>query len=154
MPRMGVSTESLKGMPTMPQDIYTVRLDGFEPRFSKDRGSVNLNPKLVVINHPTLNDRRVFDNLNSKAGWIQLDFCHAFGLPMLVEGDTSFIPGEFQGPDNDPERWSYVGPLTGRLAKAEVAEVDNQRGGTRNAVKRYICAVAGCSTKHSDNLVG
>jgi len=150
---MGASVESLQGPSAFPGGIYELRLDGFEPKFSKDKGSVNYNPKFIVVNHPTLNDRRVFDNLNSKAGWVQLDLCHALGFEMEVIGDTAFLPGEFQGPDNNPTDWHYIGPLVGRTLKVEIAEVD-YKGKTNNKIKRFLCVVPGCKAKHSENLIG
>lgn len=153
MPKMTVSKESLKGSPPCPPGIYEFRCDGFSPKKSKNGQSVNLNPKMVVINHPTLNDRRLFENLNSNAGWIQLDFVHSLGIPMADYGAEAGIPGDFIGPDDDPEKWTYAGPVSGRVGKLEYAETDNGRGGTKMAIKRFFCTVPGCTEKHSENLL-
>lgn len=152
MPKVTVPKDSLEGIQPLPPGIYVVRHDGFKPTLSKNKDSVNLNPQLIIVNHPTLNDRRVFDNLNSKAGWIHQDHVHAFGLTMEMSGDEASIPGDFIGPDDDPSKWNYQGPLRGRTGQVEVAMTDNQKGGQRSAIKRYVCAVPNCKEKHSESL--
>ena len=149
MPKITPPPESLEGRKPNAAGVYMVRLDGFKPRKSKSGDSVNLYPTLKIINHPTANDNNVFENLNSSAGWVLKDFVHAFGLPM----DNGSLPGDFQGPDDDPTKWTYVGPLKGRTAKLEVAMKDNTKGGMIDAVKRYFCAVPGCQEKHSESLI-
>lgn len=150
MPKITPPKESLEGKPPLPPDVYSVRLDGFKPKKSKAGDTVNANPVMKVINHPTLNDRNVFDNLNSAAGWVMKDFCHAFGLQM----DNGSLPGEFPGTGDDPASWGeYVGPLKGRTAKIQIVRADNGRGGTKDAIKRYFCAIPNCQERHSESLV-
>ena len=152
MPKLSASKEEIKGLPAMTEGMVTVRLDGFKPKFSKDKGSVNLNPELKVINHPEYNDRKIFENLNTKGKWVWKDFCHAFGVPLVeVNGDFEF-PGDFNGADDNPESWEYVGPLTGQTAQIYIVQQDDTKGGIKNAVKQYICRVQGCTEKHSQNL--
>jgi hypothetical protein len=154
MPKLTASKEEIKGMPPMVEGMVTVRLDGFDPKLSKDKGSVNLNPKMKVINHAEYNDRNVFENLNTKGKWVWKDFCHAFGVPLVdtPNGDAEF-PGDFDGPEDDPTKWQYRGPLLGQQAQVYLVQADNTKGGIANKVKYYVCKVSGCVEKHTDNLV-
>ena len=159
MPKIRGSKEALEGKPPLPAGIFTFRLDGFKPKTSSKGTSVNLNPTLKVINHATLNDSRVFENLNSQATWVHQDFCHALGVEL--EGpDKTDLPGEFMGPQDKPEDWKYVGPLAGKTGQVELVTVPkkdksgNVVAGTQTAVKRYICAIPGCTVKHSESLQG
>jgi len=154
VPKLSASKEEIKGLPPIAEGLYAVRLDGFKPKLSKNRDSVNLNPQLKVINSPEFNDRIVFENLNTKAKWIWKDFCHAFGVPLKEEpnGDVEF-PGDFNGPDDNPEAWAYSGPLTGQEGQVYLVQQDDTKGGTKNAIKFYVCKLgASCSEKHSSNL--
>lgn len=161
MPKVGVSKETLEGIKPVPAGVYTLILDGWEPKLSKDKQSVNLNPILKVINNPQHNGHRVWCNLNLKAGWILQDFSHCFGLPMEQNGDDIFLPGgasAWSGPDNDPTKWKYNGPLNKRVGKVELIEVHNPGQKPRNDIKQFICAIDGCATKypdvsHSTNLI-
>lgn len=153
MPKLTASKEEIKGLPPMAEGLITVRLDGFEPKLSSKKDSVNLNPLMKVINHAEYNDRRVFENLNTKGKWVWKDFCHAFGVPLQeVSGDFEF-PGEFDGPEDDPSKWQYRGPLLGQQATLYVVQADDTKGGIKNAVKYYVCKIQGCVEKHSSNLV-
>lgn len=154
MPKIKASSEEIKGLPLMVEGLLTVRLDGFKPAFASKKDSVNLNPQLVVINHAEYNDRRVFENLNTKGKWVWKDFVHAFGVPMPeVNGDFEF-PGEFDGPEDQPDKWQYRGPLLGQQAQLYIIQGDNGKGGVNNKVKYYVCKIAGCTEKHSSNLAG
>ena len=156
MPKIKVSKEGMEGKPPVGSGIFVFRLDGFKPKFSKKGDSVNLNPTLKVINHPEHNGRPLFENLNTGAGWVQKDLCHALGIPMLADpSDGSYtFPGEFTGPDNDPTQWRYVGPLLGKTGRVDVIEVPKFKGsGTQSSIKSYICAIPGCQEKHTDNLL-
>lgn len=153
MPKLTASKEEVKGLPAMPEGMYTVRLDGFKPKWSKDKGSVNLNPQLKVINHADFNDRIVFENLNTKGKWVWKDFCHGFGVPLTegTNGDVEF-PGDFDGDENNPEVWQYRGPLVGQQAQIYLIQADNTKGSDVNKIKYYVCKVGGCVEKHSANL--
>lgn len=159
MPQINVSKDQLKARPPVPAGIYDVRLDKFDPALSAKKDSVNLKPQMTVINHPTLNGRDVYEWLNSGAGFTHIDFCHAFGEKMRGEDDAASseagIPGEFIGPDDDPSKWSYVGPLLGKVGKIEIVLVPSFKDATKtvSAIKRYFCAVPGCQHKHSESLV-
>lgn len=151
MPKLTASSEDIKGLPQMKEGMLTVRLDGFKPAFSKDRGSVNLNPTMKVINHSEYNDRQVFENLNTKAKFIWKDFCHGFGVPLLAVGDDFEFPGEFDGPEDQPDKWEYRGPLLGQQAQLYIVQTDYQ-GKPQTKVKYYVCNLPGCVEKHSSNL--
>lgn len=153
MPRLKASADEIKGQPLMSEGLVTVRLDGFKPQFSKDRGSINLNPQLKVINHAEYNDRSVFENLNTKAKWIWKDFCHSFGVQMVEANGEFEFPGDFDGQEDDPTKWQYRGPLLGQTAQLYLVQADNTKGGISNKTKYYVCKVAGCAEKHSANLV-
>ena len=155
MPRLGVSKESLEQKPPVPEGLYEVRFDGFAPKTSKKGDSINYNPVLKIVNNAHgFNDRRIFENLNSNAGWSQKDFCHGFGLAMLTEGDTFYIPGDFQSDPTSPSdvtKWKYTGPLSGRIAKMYLI-VSEYEGKQSNKIQRILCAIPGCAEKHSDKL--
>jgi hypothetical protein len=160
MPKLTASKEEVKGLPPMNEGIVTVRLDGFKPALSRDKGSVNLNPDMRVINHAEYNDRPVFENLNTKGKWVWKDFCHSFGVPLVESGNGSVeFPGDFNcsahGPScdgSDPQNWVYVGPLLGQQAQLKLVQADNTKGGIANKVSFYVCKVPGCNERHSTNL--
>jgi hypothetical protein len=156
MPRMGASKDSLEGSKPLPIGFYDFRLDGFNPKPSKDKGSVNFNPTMKVINNANgLNDNRIFLNLNQKAGWIQKDFVHALGFQMEVIGEEAYIPGEWT-PDptapDDVTKMKYNGPLLGRTGRCEVGLRKDDKGKDQSYVKQLVCKVPGCQEKHSTDL--
>ena len=154
MPRISMSKESLEGpkYPQIPDGLYEVRLDGFEPKISKKGNSTNLNPVLKIVNHPTLNDQRIFDNLNTQADWIIMAFCHAFGQPLVDKGNGEVdMPGEFIGPDDNVTQWVYAGPLTGSVAKVILKQV-SYNGKMSSKVNQWLCNVSGCQEKHPNDL--
>jgi hypothetical protein len=178
MPQIRVNKETLKGFEQLPVGTYTLRLDGFEPKFSQDKKSVNLRPKLVVVGNanPELNDgkHRAFDTLNSQAGWIHIEFCHGFGLQLDGEENgvpmenwsapTVGIPGQFN-PDpadaDNPEKWTYEGPLLGKTTQVEIVSIPGFKKGTKerdpnkpqSVIGKYYCTVPGCQHKHLESLV-
>jgi hypothetical protein len=153
MAKISFSKESLAGKPPVPEGLYELRLEGFEPEFSKNKNSVNLNAILKVVNHPTHNGERVFDNTNTGAGWILQAMCHAFGFPLVDDGNGNMnLPGDFVGPDDDPEKWDYVGPLKGAVAKAFVKQTV-YNGRTSSKIDQWVCALGtGCTEKHPTGL--
>jgi hypothetical protein len=70
-----------------------------------------------------------------------------------VDGDFEF-PGNWDGPEEDPSKWQYSGPLLGQVGQAYVIQADNGKGGQNNKIKFYVCKVPGCTEKHSTNLAG
>jgi hypothetical protein len=148
-----MSKESLKGLPPIPGGIFEFRVDGFKPKFSKGKDSVNLNPIIKIINNndPELNNKPIFENLNTNAGWVMNDFIHALGLEMVDNGDNVDIPGEFTGPDSDPSKWVYNGPILGRTGTVELVQIEYE-GKKQTKPMKYFCQVAGCQVKHSDQL--
>jgi hypothetical protein len=130
MPKFSFSKQDMEGKPPLPAGIYEVRLDGFRPKKAKKGDSINLNPQMKVINHPTLNDSNAFYNLSTAFGPGIIDFCHCFGQKMENEGsDSPDFPGEFPGDPDDPTKWSYIGPLVGQVGRVEIAETDDGKGG-------------------------
>jgi len=151
MAKISFSKEDLAGN-VYPDGLYELRLEGFEPSWAKSKNSYNLNPVLKIVNHSTLNNRRVFDNLNTGASWIIESFCHAFGFALEPNpnggGD---MPGEFMGLDVDPEKAQYTGPLTGSVAKVFLKNAP-YNGKDQSKVDQWFCQVTGCQTKHAQNL--
>jgi hypothetical protein len=152
MPKITMSKESLEGPPAVPDGLYELRLEGFEPKYSKDKNSVNLRPIIKIVNHPQHAGRQIFDNLNTGAAWILEAFTHSFGLPLVPDGNGgSSLAGEFLGPDDDPTKWNYVGPLSGSVGKMFLKQTE-YNGKTNSKVDMYICSVPGCTQKHPSGL--
>lgn len=140
MVRITVSKEKMKGREPHPAGIYEFRVSGFKPKLSKNGDSVNLNPVLQIINHPKLNGKRLFFNMNTNAGWLLSAFCNNIKTPMVPTSDgASFdLPGEFNGPQTDPTKWVYAGPMLGRTGKCELGLVDDTKGGQRNELTKFL----------------
>jgi hypothetical protein len=165
MPRMSASKEEVSGQQELlPVGPYEVILKGFNPVVSKKGDSINLNPDIRVINHPTLNDKKIFVSMNTNAPFMWAEICHAFGCPLEDDGSGELsIPGAFDGVDFasalalGPKKrvpWQYNGPLLnqqGRLLLGQVIRDGSSK--PQNDVQQYICRVSGCETKHSDNLI-
>lgn len=159
---MKVSNDKLEGMDVVPTGEYEVRLVAFNPKTAKSGTSVNLNPKMEIVNHPEFAGRNVFDTLNSGGAFTWPDFVHCFGLPMETDGTSSWIPGDWNGDPatynaDDASTWKYKGPLLNRTGKVEIV-VDNYNNKDNNKINRYFCAVPDCASKfpkirHSTNLV-
>jgi hypothetical protein len=159
MPRMSASKEELSGGPPIPDGLYHVVLKGFNPVKSKNGDSVNLNPDIRIINHPTLNDRKVFVSMNTNAPFMWAEITHCFGVPLAENGDSVDIPGSFDGPEDisgiapkGKVPWTYSGPLLNQQGQLQIGQKEYQ-GKLSADVKQYICRVAGCAVKHSDNLI-
>jgi hypothetical protein len=161
--QMSYAKDELKGAAPVSAGWYTVQLKGFRPRASKDMQSVSLNAELAIVGNTEYDGRRVFASLNSKAGFIIFDFVHAAGFNMEeiqdefagTEKANLTLPGVFEGSDthpDDPSVWKYQGPLLNATMEVELAETEYQ-GKKRNEVRQYKCAVAGCTEKHSTNLI-
>jgi hypothetical protein len=152
MAKITYSKEDLAGN-VYPDGLYELRLESFESKPSKDGNSVNLNPVLNIVNHATLNGKRVFDNMNNGAPWIIEAFCHALGHALIPNpnggGD---MPGDFVGPDDKPTEWQYVGPLTGSVAKVMLKKTTYQ-GRDSSKVDQWFCALGDkCKMKHPTGL--
>lgn len=161
--QMGYSKDQLSGASPVPAGPYTLQFKQFRPKASKDKESWSLNAELEIVGNAEYDGRKVFASLNSKAPWIQQDFLHAAGLDWEVVQDSNVgtekecktLPGIFENADTDPEHpenWKYLGPLTNKTMQVEVAETEYQ-GKKRNEIRQYICAVPGCTEKHSTNLI-
>jgi hypothetical protein len=157
-----VSKEAIEGKDLVSPGIYDVRLLKFNPKASKSGTSFNYNPMMEIINHPDYVNNKIYDTLNSAAGWIIPDFSHCFGFPMETDGTDYWLPGIFDAdkakfnPD-DPSTWVYAGPLTGAVGKVEIGH-DSYNGKAIARIGRYFCSVENCATKfphikHSENLL-
>lgn len=168
---MSYSKEELTGAPVLKAGWYTLQFKGFAPKAAKikppatESESVNLNPVLTVVEPKEFEGRRIFVGLNTKAGFIIVDFVHACGLEMEeiqdefagTEKANYTIPGIFEGAEehpDDPSVWKYQGPLTNCILEVELAEIPAKDGyKAKNDVRQYKCAVPGCTEKHSTNLI-
>jgi hypothetical protein len=173
MIRFSVSKEKIEQQQKLREPLeegfYLIECQGFEPKKSNDKQSINLNPKLVVIdrhNPPEgslpLEDflkgkKRLFDNLNENC-WYQGDFCHAFGEYLIAnEDDDLGLPGGFVGKNNappdpqNPETWMYVGPLIGKRAVVKVVP-RTYNNKVSDAIDQYVCSIEGCQEQHSARL--
>jgi hypothetical protein len=159
MAKMGVSQQEIQDSSNFVSvpGTYTVSLQGFKPKKSKDGNSVNLNPNVVIIGDPAMNGKQSNYSLNFQAStWFMVkSFIHSFGID--VEKDAAgneSIPGDFGGPQynaDDPSTWQYSGPLLGKTAKWEFAET-TYNGKVSVKPKQFLCALSGCTEKHPDNL--
>ena len=161
--RFTASKEDIKGLPAMPEGLVSIRLSGFKPQWSSKKDSYNLNPQLRVVNNAEYNDRVVFYSLNTKAKFMWKDFCHAFGVECVedAKGEMDF-PGDFGDHSMDePEKWEYQGPLLGQVAQVYLVQLPaRDKNGNpkpeaepRNDIKYFVCALPGCTVRHSDNLI-
>lgn len=166
---MGYSKEDLTGAPPLPAGWYKLQTKAFKPAAAKVKppattpDSFNMNAQFEVVGHSTLDGRMCFASLNSKAGFIIVNYVHACGLQMeeLQDGNqgteaASFaIPGVWEDSDKypeDPSKWRYLGPLTNATFEAELAETE-YNGKKRNEIRQFKCAVTGCTERHSTNLI-
>lgn len=159
MPTMSVSQKEIQDSSNYINKVgtYTVSLQSFKPKKAAKGDSVNLNPNVVIIGDAELNGKQSNYSLNFQAStWFMVkSFLHSFGIKEDVDAQgNESIPGDFGGPNynpNDPSTWQYSGPLLGRTAKWEFAEVEYQ--GKKNVKpKQFLCALPGCTEKHPDNL--
>jgi hypothetical protein len=154
--RMGAPKDSMEGRKLLPTGRYTVVCDGFAQKMSKNKEnpSVNFNPKLRIINHPTLSGEKIFTSLNQGAGFILLDFSHMLGFQMQEEGDDVVFQGQFipnPADPNDISKMTYQGPLQGATGDVELG-VQKYNNKDQNFIKAYYCKVPGCNQKHSTEL--
>lgn len=157
--KMGVDPEKIKAPKPAPANWYELKLVGFRPKKVKGKEAVNFNPQLVIVNHPTEADKKVYVNSMSQnnARYVN-DFSHAFGLPLEADGN---LPGDWIPDPNDlnnVEKMQYKGPLLGKVARAELVVTSNN-GVDRNEIKQFACKVQDCAMKfpeikHSTNLIG
>lgn len=159
MPKVGVNRDQLEGLKNPPSGIYDFRFDGFKPKYAKQKEgkerSINMRPQLIVINNQQFNDAPIMCNGNTAFAAELFDMCHALGLRYEGEAEGSDdmkIPGDFQGPDDDPSQWTYIGPLAGATGQVEIGETTGQDGKPRTQVKKFFCKVAGCDARHRDSL--
>lgn len=154
-PKLTTPKDSVKPPEPIPAGIYEFRVDGFSPKASKDKNSVNFRPQMKIINHPALNGKPLYDNLNQKAGWIIEGFIHSLSLQMVTDDGDLAMPGTWIWNPSDPEnveKLTYQGPILGRTGRLEYVERIGDNGKKYMAVKQYFCNVSGCQTKHPTEL--
>ena len=161
---MNFSKESLSGAAPLEEGWYVLMFKSFSPKLAgQNKDSVSLNAQYEIVNNANseLNGRKVFDNLNLKGAWVIQDFVHSTGIEMEPvlgpsgEVETYTIPGVFKGMDTDPDdptKWEYLGPLTNKVFEAEIA-ISEYNGKKSNKIRQYKCGVAGCTERHSTNLL-
>lgn len=161
---MNFSKEQLSGKPPVPAGWYQLRLTGFKPKVVGKDGdkSISFNPQIEVINNPEHDGGKVWENLNSKAGWIINDLCHACGQPLVevqdgnqgTEAASFTMPGVWINSDTspeEPEKWEYQGPLMNAVFEAETT-ITEYNGKKSAKIKQYKCSIPGCTMRHSTNL--
>lgn len=167
--KMGMSKEDLTGPPPVPPGVYDLQVTGFRPKIAKSGESLNYNAEFTVTSNPTFDGRKVFHPMNTSFGVAIRDFTHACGLQLEKmdnpEGGDQLdcLPGTFefmkQFPD-EPDKWGkYLGPLTNKIFKAELA-VTTFQGKEKNEIRQFLCALKDCAVlepdprlKHSTNLI-
>ena len=163
--KMGMSKEDLSGPKPVPPNIYELQVTGFRPKVAKSGTSLNYNAELTIVNHPEYDGRKVFHPLNTSFGVAIRDFVHSMGEKLEKRNiggeELEVLPGMFENQDSnpdDPEKWGkYLGPLTNKVGKAELA-ITQYQGKDKNEVRSFICAVPQCAVlepdmKHSTNLI-
>jgi hypothetical protein len=149
--RMGVPKDSIKAPEPVDEDLYTLRIDGFKPGFTRDKSSINFNPLLRIVSGDKTGTKnagkQLYESLNQQAGWLQRDMTHAAGLDMIkVDGtDDISIPGVWNGDPQKPETLRYEGPLVGKTFKAYVVKVQGNNNKFYNKVKYYMCTLPDCN---------
>jgi hypothetical protein len=170
--KMGMSKEDLTGPPPIPPGVYFLQVTNFKPKVSRKGDSLNYNAEFTVTQHPQYDGRKVFSSLNTGFAVGIRDFVHACGIDMELvhvpstaeedQHDEFTLPGMFEDSDkypDNPEKWGrYLGPLTNKIFKAELAIVNPPGYKPKNEVRVYSCAYPGCATeypdvKHSQNLI-
>jgi hypothetical protein len=169
--KMGMTKEDLNGPPPVAPGVYELQVTGFRPKISKAGTSLNYNAEFTITNHPSDDGRKVFHPLNTSFGVAIRDFSHACGCALetiTVPGDIDtpqheeqVLPGAFENADkypDDPSKWGkYIGPLTNKIFKAELA-ITSYNGKPKNEVRLFFCALQDCAIKepdlkHSMNLI-
>src|ERR1700748_3585210 len=128
---MKQSKKKVEGQEVAPQGLYTVKLLGFKPKFSKPNPqfpdkvpTLNLNAQMEIVDNPEQEGKKVYEVFNMNS-FMFADFCHAFGLPMETDGENYWLPGSWDNaPDFDEtkaETYKYDGPLLGRTAQVDLA---------------------------------
>lgn len=177
MPNLQFPKTALEPRPNIPPGVVQVMFKGFKPSLSKKQEgkdqTINLNPELVIVNHPgtfpdgkPINGSKVFTSLNLSFLPAVQDFFHCFGEQLIENGDNVEIPGQFANGTSDPNpaNWGpYSGSCVNAVGSLELLEVQaNKKVGntyvpdptkTRTDIKRYMCQVPGCTAQHVESLI-
>lgn len=152
--RLGAPKDSMEGRRLLPPGRYTVQCDGFAQKNSKKGDSINYNPKLRIINHPTLAGEKLYTSLNQGAGFILVDFSHMLGHQLEQIGDDFVFQGGFvpnSADPNDVSKMTYQGPLQGSVGDVLVGQ-NTYNDKPQNYIKQYFCKIPGCTQKHATEL--
>ena len=165
--KMGLKKEDLSGPAPVPPGVYELQLSGFRPKIAKSGESLNYNGEFTIVGNPQYENRKVFHPLNTSFAVALRDFVHACGEDMEIvqgeDGEEMLLPGTFEHikefPE-DPSQWGkYLGPLTNKIFKAELA-ITNYQGKDKNEVRCFYCALKDCAViypgndmRHSMNLI-
>lgn len=157
MRKFGASKEQLVGQPAHPEGLYEFRIDGFKPKKTKKVGSdsINLNPQLTIIDHPTLNGKKIFFSLNTNAAFLWTEFVHSLGLELVEENGEFNLPGVFNPDPSSPDdesKMTYEGPMLGRRGRLMLAVKKDEKGRDQNYPKQFFCQVQGCTFEHQTEL--
>jgi hypothetical protein len=153
---MGAPKDSMEGQKVIPSGRYTVILDGFKPKISKnkDNPSVNFWPQLRIVNHPQFSGVKLKTALNQGAGFILEAFTHMLGGQMELVEDQAVLPGHWLTDPANPADYSkfrYQGPLVGQQGELELGE-NEYKNRKQNYIKQYFCRVPGCKKEHPTEL--
>ena len=166
--KMGMSKEDLSGPPPVKPGVYELQVIQFKPKIAASGESLNYNAEFTIVNMPDAENKKVFHPLNTSFAVAIRDFVHACGevLETIPDPDKpgetlQVLPGTFEHitefPD-DPLKWGkYLGPLTNKIFKCELAETE-YKGRKKNEIRLFFCTVPNCATlepelKHSQNLI-
>jgi hypothetical protein len=145
MPKMGVPAASIEGSQPLDEGMYKLRLIAISCKKSTKGDSTNMKFEYEIQGQQQKDGKSFKTNIfiSEKAGWIQNDAVHALGLTMEEQpGGALAIPGDFVGPDAEPEKWQYKGPLLGRDCEAFLVN-----DGRYNNIKYFVCHVPNCAQR-------
>lgn len=156
MRKFGASKEELVGQPAHPEGLYEFRVDAFKPKKSKNSDSVNLQPQLKIIDHPTLNGKSIYFALNTNAAFMWTEFVHSLGLELVEENGEYNLPGHFNEgggeSQGDYTKMTYEGPMLGRRGKVYLGVGKDEKNRDRNFIKQMFCQVQGCTYEHNNEM--
>lgn len=139
------------------EGLYYVKLSTFKPKLSSKGDSYNLYPYMEITRcgdgspAPTKEDGSpipVFYNLNTKAPWIMVDFCHMFGIPHEDLGGGKYqMPGIWKPEsEDDLAKCDYVGPLVNKEGLLYLVKT-KWEGTDQNKPKYFQCAIKDCAQR-------
>ena len=158
--QMSYNRAELSGKSAVPPGWYHIQFIQFRPKVAKsDPNSFNYNAEFEIVNHPEYEGRRVFVTFSNKFVAQLQAWVHACNMEFeeIKDGNEGTeaaghkLPGTligFKEYPNEPEKWSYQGPLKNAICKAELF-IDDQGN---NKPKQFECRIDGCRVKHPTNM--